>query len=139
MEPYESSEDYLEAILRIKEKQNYVRSVDIAKLLDVSKPSVTYATKKLKDSGFITMDNNGMILFTEAGEKIAIETWTRHKTLAKLFVSLGVKEKQALIDACKVEHDLSEETFKAIQKFIEKNSAKNKAHKTNSSFQDKPL
>lgn len=120
MEPYESSEDYLEAILRIKEKQNYVRSVDIAKLLDVSKPSVTYATKKLKDSGFITMDNNGMILFTEAGEKIAIETWTRHKTLSKLFVSLGVKEKQALIDACKVEHDLSEETFKAIQKFVDK-------------------
>ena len=62
MEKYESMEDYLEAILRIKEKQNYVRSVDIAKLLKVSKPSVTYATKKLRDQNFITFDYNGMIL-----------------------------------------------------------------------------
>ncbi|MBO6119554.1 MAG: metal-dependent transcriptional regulator [Lachnospiraceae bacterium] len=119
MEKYESMEDYLEAILRIKEKQNYVRSVDIAKLLKVSKPSVTYATKKLRDQNFITFDDNGMILFTSSGEKLAIETWTRHKTLAKLFVHLGVKEKQALEDACKVEHDLSPETFKAIKKFVD--------------------
>ena len=121
MEPYESAEDYLEAILRIREKQNYVRSVDIAKLLNVSKPSVTYATKRLKEKGYITTDDNGMILFTKSGEAIAQETWTRHQTLAKLFMYLGVKEKQALIDACKVEHDLSEETFKAIQKFVNKN------------------
>lgn len=121
MEPHESAEDYLEAILRIKEKQNYVRSVDVANLLDVSKPSVTYATKKLKQYGYITMDENGMILFTTSGERIAIETWTRHKTLAKLFTFLGVKEKQAVIDACKVEHDLSEETFKAIHKFVNVN------------------
>lgn len=120
MEPLESTEDYLEAILRIKEKQNYVRSVDVAKLLKVSKPSVTYATKRLRESGYITMDDNGMILFTTAGEKLAIDTWTRHMTLAKLFMQLGVKEKQALEDACKVEHDLSEETFKAIQKFVHK-------------------
>ena len=118
MEPRESAEDYLEAILRVKEKQNYVRSVDVAKLMNVSKPSVTYATKKLRESGYITMDDNGMILFTEKGQRLAENTWTRHKTLAKLFISLGVKEKQALIDACKVEHDLSEETFKAIQRFI---------------------
>ena len=63
-----------------------------------------------------------MILFTEKGSKLAENTWTRHQTLAKLFMSLGVKEKQALIDACKVEHDLSEETFKAIQKFLGKKS-----------------
>ena len=121
MEPRESSEDYLEAILRIKEKQNYVRSVDVAKLMNVSKPSVTYATKRLRESGYITTDDNGMILFTEAGEKLAEDTWTRHQTLAKLFMSLGVKEKQALTDACKVEHDLSDETFKAIQNFVKKN------------------
>lgn len=124
MEPRESAEDYLEAILRVKEKQNYVRSVDVAKLMNVSKPSVTYATKKLKDSGYITMDDNGMILFTEAGKELAESTWERHQTLAKLFMSLGVKEKQALTDACKVEHDLSNETFKAIQKFVSKNSKK---------------
>lgn len=122
MEPRESAEDYLEAILRVKEKQNYVRSVDVAKLMNVSKPSVTYATKKLRESGYITTDDNGMILFTEQGKKLADSTWNRHQTLARLFVSLGVKEKQALIDACKVEHDLSEETFKAIQKFVNKNS-----------------
>ena len=124
MEPRESAEDYLEAILRVKEKQNYVRSVDVAKLMNVSKPSVTYATKKLRESGYITTDDNGMIHFTESGEKLATNTWTRHKTLSKLFISLGVKEKQALVDACKVEHDLSEETFKAIQKFVNKKSSK---------------
>ena len=124
MEPRESAEDYLEAILRVKEKQNYVRSVDVAKILNVSKPSVTYATKKLRDGGYITTDDNGMILFTEKGKKLAENTWDRHQTLAKLFISLGVKEKQALTDACKVEHDLSEETFKAIQKFINKSISK---------------
>ena len=124
MEPLETAEDYLEAILKVKEKQNYVRSVDVANLLKVSKPSVTYATKKLKESGYITMDDNGMILFTETGEKLATDTWTRHKTLAKFFTQLGVKEKQALEDACKVEHDLSEETFKAIQKFVNNSKSK---------------
>lgn len=124
MEPRESAEDYLEAILRVKEKQNYVRSVDVAKILNVSKPSVTYATKKLRDGGYITTDDNGMILFTEKGKKLAENTWDRHQTLAKLFISLGVKEKQALTDACKVEHDLSEETFKAIQKFVNKSTSK---------------
>ena len=73
MEPRESAEDYLEAILRVKEKQNYVRSVDVAKLMGVSKPSVTYATKKLRESGYISMDDNGMILFTETGKKLAEE------------------------------------------------------------------
>ncbi|MBR1844604.1 MAG: metal-dependent transcriptional regulator [Lachnospiraceae bacterium] len=119
MEPRESAEDYLEAILRIKEKQSYVRSVDVAKLLKVSKPSVTYATKRLRESGLIKMDDNGMLLLTNSGEKIANDIWTRHKTLAKLFKSLGVKDKQALEDACKVEHDLSSETFTAIQKFVD--------------------
>ena len=120
MEPLESTEDYLEAILRVKEKQNYVRSVDVAKLLKVSKPSVTYATKRLRESGYITMDDNGMIFFTPPGKKLAEDTWTRHKTLANLFMQLGVKKEQALEDACKVEHDLSEETFKAIQRFVNK-------------------
>lgn len=119
MEPRESAEDYLEAILRIKEKQSYVRSVDVAKLLKVSKPSVTYATKRLRESGLIKMDDNGMLLLTNSGEKIANDIWTRHKTLAKLFKRLGVKDKQALEDACKVEHDLSSETFTAIQKFVD--------------------
>ena len=121
MELRESTEDYLEAILNIKNKQGYVRSVDIANYMDVTKPSVTYATKKLKDYDYITFDANGMILLTDKGLEIANNVWTRHQTLAKFFTSLGVKEEQALTDACKVEHDLSEETFNAIQKFVKKN------------------
>lgn len=115
---HESTEDYLEAILNIKEEQGYVRSVDIATHMNVSKPSITYATKKLKEGGYINMDKNGMIVLTEKGLGIANEIWTRHKTLAMLFEYLGTSKKQSMIDACKVEHDLSDETFKSIQKFI---------------------
>lgn len=121
MKLHESTEDYLEAILNIKEKQGYVRSVDIASHMCVSKPSVTYATKKLKEGGYITLDTNGMIVLTEKGLKIANSIWNKHNTLAALFKLFGVKEKQALEDACKVEHDLSDETFRAIQKFVNKN------------------
>lgn len=118
MELRESTEDYLEAILNIKNKQGYVRSVDIAVYMNVTKPSVSYATKKLKENGYLTTDENGMILLTDKGFKVANDIWTRHKTLSSFFILLGVKEKQALIDACKVEHDLSEDTFKAIKKFV---------------------
>lgn len=121
MELRESAEDYLEAILNIKNKQGYVRSVDIATHMKISKPSVSYATKRLRENGYITTDTNGMIILTDSGQKIANDVWTRHKTLSTFFISLGVKEKQALVDACKVEHDLSEETFKAIKKFVDKN------------------
>lgn len=118
MEIHESSEDYLEAILIIQEKQGYVRSVDISEQLNVSKPSVTYATKKLKNAKLISMDKNGMIVFTKIGEKMAQNIYNRHKTLTKFFESIGVDKKQARIDACKVEHDISEQTFNAIKKRI---------------------
>ncbi len=119
MELHESTEDYLEAILNIRNEQGYVRAVDIATYMGVTKPSVSYATKKLRENGYIVYDANGMILLTEEGYAIASEVWTRHQTLALFFMSLGVKERQAMIDACKVEHDLSEETFKAIKKIVE--------------------
>ena len=106
MEPHESQENYLEAILMIQEKQGYVRSVDIAEQLSVSKPSVTYATKKLKDADYIDFDENGMIVFTDKGKTIAESTYLKHKTLTMLFEHFGVSKKQAHIDACKVEHDL---------------------------------
>ena len=118
MELHESSEDYLESILMIKERQGYVRSVDISDELKVSKPSVTYSTKKLKNAKLITMDKNGMIQFTAEGEKKAKSVYTRHKTLIEFFVSIGVDREQARIDACKVEHDISEQTFNAIRKKI---------------------
>lgn len=118
MEPNESRENYLEAILMVKEKQGYVRAVDIANHLKISKPSVTYATKKLKDAELIDFDNNGMIVFTTKGKTIAEDTYLKHKTLTSFFEHIGVSSKQAKIDACKVEHDLSKETFDAILKFV---------------------
>ena len=113
-------EDYLEAILMLKEKHGYVRSIDVAELLNVTKPSVTYATKKLKDNGYLTSDHAGMLVLTDAGMEIADKIYTRHKKLTDFFVSLGVDPAVAEDDACRIEHDLSDETFNAICAHIEK-------------------
>ena len=107
-------EDYLEAILMIKEKQGYVRSIDVAEHLGVTKPSVTYSTKSLKEKGYLTSDHAGMLVLTDSGLEIADRTYTRHKTLTKFFTQLGVDPDVAREDACKIEHDLSEETFQAL-------------------------
>ncbi len=109
-------EDYLEAILMIKEKQGYVRSIDVAEHLGVTKPSVTYSTKRLKEKGYLTCDHAGMLVLTDSGMEIANRTYTRHKTLVKFFTQLGVDPDIAKEDACKIEHDLSEETFQALCK-----------------------
>ncbi|WP_194610165.1 metal-dependent transcriptional regulator [Clostridium vitabionis] len=109
-----TTEDYLEAILMIHERQGYVRSIDVAEQLGVTKPSVTYTTKRLRERGYITSDHAGMLILTEAGTKIAENTYNRHKKLTQLLVKLGVGEEQARADACKVEHDISEETFNAL-------------------------
>ena len=119
MEIHESAEDYLEAILMIREKKGYVRSVDVANQMHVSKPSVSYATKKLRENGYITFNEDGMILLTESGLEIAESIYKRHTVLTSLFKLLGVPEDIAAEDACKVEHDLSPETFDAICKHVE--------------------
>ena len=111
---HRAAEDYLEAMLMMKEQHGYVRSIDVAEHLGVTKPSVTYATKQLKQNGFITMDRDGLITLTESGMEIADRIYTRHKTLTEFFIRIGVDEKTAREDACKVEHDLSEKTFAAI-------------------------
>lgn len=118
MDVEKAKEDYLEAILLIKIDQGYCRSVDIAKKLSVSKPSVTYSTKKLKEQDLITMDDNNMIFLTDKGEKLASKVYKRHKTLVDFFVSLGVSKKTAEDDACRVEHVISEETFNRILKSV---------------------
>jgi Mn-dependent DtxR family transcriptional regulator len=120
MDHKQSIEDYLEGIIIVKEKQGYVRSVDVANQLSVSKPSVSYATKKLIDEGYIELDENKFIILTEKGTKLANDTYDRHKTLSKFFTFIGVDKQQAIIDACKVEHDVSEETYKALCTFINK-------------------
>ena len=114
-----SGEDYLETMLVLKEKYGYIRSVDIAEELGVKKPSVTYATKRLKESGHITMDEDNLITLTETGMAVAASIYERHKLLTQMFVNLGVSEEVAREDACKIEHDLSKETFEAIRRYFE--------------------
>lgn len=117
MEIRQSAEDYLEAILMIKEKKGYVRSIDVANQLNVSKPSVSYATKRLRENGYITFNEDGMISLTDSGMEIADKIYTRHKVLTDIFRKLGVSDEVAAEDACKIEHDLSPETFDALCKY----------------------
>ena len=114
MEILRASEDYLEAMLMMKEKHGYVRSIDVAEFLGVTKPSVSYATKRLKESGHITMDKDGLITLTETGMAVASSMLDRHKTLTAFLVSIGVDKDTAEADACKIEHDISQQTFEAI-------------------------
>jgi len=116
---HESAEDYLESILIIQEQSGQVRSIDVVNKLGYSKPSVSIAMKKLRESGFITMGGDGTILLTDSGLEIASRIYRRHKILTRLFERMGVSPEQAAIDACKVEHDLSEETFTRICSYVE--------------------
>ncbi len=113
-------EDYLEAMLIVKERRGTVRSIDVAYFLGVTKPSVTYTTKRLKERGYITMDEDNLITLTETGMAIASRTYERHKMLTHFFVSLGVNAEIAQKDACLIEHDLSPETFQALCDHIRK-------------------
>ena len=114
MNIYESAEDYLEQILMLLEKKGHARSVDIAAGLNVSKPSVSVAMKKLRENGYITMSSDSMISLTDKGYAIARKIYDRHQALTRYLVQLGVPEEIAREDACKIEHDLSEESFAAI-------------------------
>ena len=120
MQLFEPGEDYLERILILKERNGQVRSIDIAIDMGFSKPSVSIAMKKLRENGYITIDENGLISLTKDGYEIASSIYERHQVLTELFVSLGVNEDIAKKDACKIEHDISEETFQAIKKTLKK-------------------
>lgn len=109
-----ASEDYLEAMLMMQEKHGYIRSIDVAEHLGVTKPSVTYTTKRLRESGHITMDRDGLITLTPSGMEIATKMLDRHHTLTKFLVAIGVDQKTAEQDACKIEHDISQQTYDAI-------------------------
>ena len=114
----ESAEDYLEAILVLSKQGGGVRSVDIASMLEVSKPSVSHAMKLLREDGYIAMDRYGTITLLEKGMMIAEKVYERHTILAKMLESLGVSPETALADACKLEHDLSEESFEKIKEHL---------------------
>ena len=114
-----SSEDYLEAMLVMQERHGYIRSIDIAEELGVTKPSVSYATKRLRENGYITMDKDGLITLTDDGMSIARKMFQRHKILTEVFIKMGVDPEIAAEDACKIEHDLSQASFDAICRLAE--------------------
>lgn len=118
MKIYESSEDYLEAILRLYKRNGHVRSIDIANDLEYSKPSVSVAMKKLRENGYIEMDTEGYLTLLPKGREIAESIYERHQLLTEYFIKIGVSPDTAASDACKVEHDLSEETFQCIKKHV---------------------
>jgi DtxR family Mn-dependent transcriptional regulator len=118
MEMHESSEDYLEKILMLQKRLGQVRSIDIVNELGFSKPSVSIAMKKLRENGYIEMDSENLITLTAAGATIARRIYARHKILTKLLVQLGVSQITAEKDACKIEHDISDESFVKIKKFL---------------------
>ncbi len=120
---HESAEDYLEAILILKERLGMVRSIDVVNEKHFKKPSVSVAMKKLRENGYVEMDKEGFITLTEKGYEIASSVYNRHKLLTRFFVALGVNEQTAAADACKIEHDISEETFRKILEHAKKYAA----------------
>ena len=116
MKIMKSAEDYLETMLMLQERHGYIRSIDIAAELGVTKPSVSYATKRLREAGYISMAEDGHITLNAPGLEIAERIYERHKLLTELLTNLGVDPAQAREDACKIEHDLSVESFEAIKR-----------------------
>ena len=121
MKVLESAENYLEAILMIREEKGMVRAIDVVNHLGFSKPSVSVAMKHLETDDFIRRDKDGFIYLTDSGEEIAEMIFERHNLLTDIFVKIGVDPETAREDACKIEHDISPESFKAIKKLVKKN------------------
>lgn len=118
-----SSEDYMETILILSKRLPVVRSIDIATELNFSKPSVSVAMKHLRENNCIVVSQAGFITLTEKGMKIATSVYERHQVLSDWLISLGVDPKTATEDACEMEHQISDESFQAMKKFIEAHKA----------------
>jgi len=116
----QSTEDYLETILMLKNRLGMVRSIDIVNDMGFTKPSVSIAMKNLREKGLILMDSDGYITLTDSGQGIAQCVYERHTVLAKALIAIGVSEETAKEDACRVEHDISSETFDRIKAHVEK-------------------
>ena len=117
MQIHESAENYLEAILALGEK-GPVRSIDVAQYLNFSKPSVSRAMSLLRENGYVVMDQDGFLVLTDLGRGVAERIYERHRLLTKWLVRLGVDPEVAAADACKIEHDLSDESFQALKNHI---------------------
>lgn len=120
MKRQESKENYLETILMLKNKLGAVRSIDIVNDMGFTKPSVSIGMKNLREGGFIVMDNDGYITLTPEGLALAQRVYERHTVLTNALIYIGVSEETAREDACRVEHDISEETFCKIKELLEK-------------------
>lgn len=116
----ESAENYLEAILMLQKQKGYVRSIDVANYLGFSKPSVSIAMKSFRTDGYVDVDSDGIITLSEKGMEIATRMCERHEIIAKALITLGVSEITAYEDSCKIEHDISNESFEKIKSFLEK-------------------
>lgn len=127
MKIYRSGEDYLEAILRLTREKGYARSTDVAELVGVSKPSVSNAMHTLEEGGFITFGGDRMIHLTAAGREVAERVYERHCLLTEGLVSLGVDPAVAEEDACRIEHDISEESFDKLRDVLRRRLRKDEA------------
>ena len=118
MKIHESAENYLETILMLKTKNGNVRSVDIAHELSFTKASVSVAMKSFREEGYITVDESGNISLTEKGLEIAKRIYERHQVISKVLMLIGVSEETASVDSCKIEHDISDETFEKLKDYL---------------------
>lgn len=114
----ESAENYLETILILSKKTGSVRSIDIANEMNFTKPSISVAMKRLREDEYINMDHDGIITLTQKGREIAVKVYERHQIIAKVLIALGVNENTAYEDSCKIEHDLSQESFEKIKEYF---------------------
>lgn len=116
----ESGEMYLETIYILSKEKKAVHSVDVGEYMGFSKPSVSRAVSLLKSGGFVFMEKNGALSLSETGVKIAEKIYERHTLISSFLIMLGVDEKQAYEDACKIEHDISDESFSALKRHVRK-------------------
>ena len=119
MQLAESGEMYLESILILSKDKAAVRSIDVSEYMGFSKPSVSRAIGLLRGGGYVNMDADGYLTLTEAGLEVASKIYERHSLLSSFLISLGVSEKTADADACKIEHHISDESFAAIKQYVD--------------------
>lgn len=122
MKIYASGEDYLEAVLVLQKEKGMVRSVDLARHMGFSKPSISHAVGVLKNGGFLTVDEDGYFHLTEDGREVAEKIYERHQFFTEQLVAVGVDRETAERDACRIEHAISEETFQKLKASVEKQS-----------------
>ncbi len=121
MKIHESAENYLETILVLSQRKQFVRSIDIVNELNFSKPSVSIAMKHLRENSYIVMDEDGYITLTAAGAEIANKIYERHQWISALLIEIGVEPEIAKEEACRIEHDISQNTFEKLKSWLSKN------------------